>query len=311
MLVKLLSAKSFFAQIILGILFILLFFLKTHPLVLDWQVVSGLFFFFLTSVVTFFFFQFSPLIKNQGFAFWYFLIWVFCFSDLALDFKMAVALLTSTLIYWRLLVAEQSPENTKFLFDIGILMSISGFFYPPGFLLIGFLVFLFIYMRSINLKGFILFLIGISLPLIVGIQFLYLIGQIEWLNSYQSAFCLDFWNYPIWGLIPVGILIFLSWADHLSQSATQDIHKRQKYFLTFLYFINWIVILILYAGENVNTLAFLGLPIAVFLTRFTQYQKSETVKEILLWVFLATMAGFYFRNELVEIYQDLLGNVTF
>jgi len=311
MLVKLLSGKSFFAQIILGILFIFLFFIKITPLTFDWQYITGILFFLLSVGVSLLFLQNSLLIKTQSFAVFYFLIWMLCFAEISLDFKLSASLFMCTLIFWRLIVSEQSPENTKFLFDVGILLSISGFFFPPSFLLFGFLLFLFIYMRSVNLKGFILFLIGITLPLILGAQLLYLIGQIEWLYSYQSSFCLDFWDFPIWGLIPVGILIILGWLDHLAQSATQDINKRQKYFLSFLYFINWLVILFLFAGKNAQTMAFLGLPLAIFFTRFTQYQKSETLKGIILWVFLATMAGFYFWDNLLEIYADLLGNVTF
>ena len=311
MLVKLLSGKSFFAQIILGILFTLLFFIKKQTLSFDWQSITGIFLFFISIFVSLLFYQNSPLIKHQGLVVWYFLIWMLCFSEISLDFKLSAALLMSTLLFWRLIVADQSPENTKFLFDVGILLSISGFFFPPGFLLFGFLLFLFIYMRSVTLKGFILFLIGISLPLIVGVQLLYLIGQIEWINSYQSAFCMDYWDFPIWGLVPIGLLIILSWLDHLAQSATQDINKRQKYFLNFLYFTNWVIILILFAGENTDALAFLGLPLAIFLTRFTQYQKSNTVKEVLLWLYLATMLGFYFWENLLEIYEDLLGNVAF
>ncbi len=311
MLVKLLSGKSFFAQIILGILFIILFLIKIHALNFDWQAITGIFLFVASAFVTLLFFQSSPLIKTKGLAVFYFLIWLFCFTEISFDFKQSASLLMCTLIFWRLLVAEQSQENIKFMFDIGILLSISGFFFPPSFLVFGFLLFLFIYMRSVNLKGFILFLIGITLPLIVGIQLLYLIDQIDWLNSYQYAFCLDLWQVPVWGLIPVGILIILSWLDHLAQSATQDINKRHQYFLAFLYFANWVIILILFAGEKVETLAYLGLPLTIFLTRFTQYQKSETLKEILLWVFLLTMGGFYFREEIIEIYNDLLGNVAF
>ena len=311
MLAKLLSGKSFFAQIILGILFIILFFLKISPLHFDWQTITGILFFLLSVGVSLLFLHNSTLIKTQGFSVFYFLIWMLCFAEISLDFKLSASLFMCTLIFWRLIVSEQSTENNKFLFDVGILLSITGFFFPPGFLLFGFLLFLFIYMRSVSLKGFILFLIGITLPLIVGVQLLYLIGQIEWLYSYQSSFCLDFWDFPVWGLIPIGTLILLSWMDHLAQSGTQDINKRQKYFLTFLYFVNWLIILTLYGGGELGLLAFLGLPISIFLTRFTQYQKSETLKEILLWIYFLTMGGFYFRNELMKIYYDLLGNVAF
>lgn len=311
MLAKLLSGKSFFAQIILGILFIILFFLKISPLHFDWQTITGILFFLLSVGVSLLFLHNSTLIKTQGFSVFYFLIWMLGFAEISLDFKLSASLFMCTLIFWRLIVSEQSTENNKFLFDVGILLSITGFFFPPGFLLFGFLLFLFIYMRSVSLKGFILFLIGISLPLIVGVQLLYLIGQIEWLYSYQSSFCLDFWDFPVWGLIPIGTLILLSWMDHLAQSGTQDINKRQKYFLTFLYFVNWLIILTLYGGGELGLLAFLGLPISIFLTRFTQYQKSETLKEILLWIYILSMGGFYFRNELMKIYYDLLGNVAF
>lgn len=311
MLVNSLSGKSFLAQIILGIVFLVLFYFKIQSFIIDWESIAGISLFLLTIVLTFIFFRITSLVKFQGFALWFYAIWMLCFSEIAIDLRFTASLLTCSIIFWRLIEAEQTPENIRFLFDIGLLLSIAGFFYPPSFFLIGFLLFVFLYMRSVNLKGLIIFLIGFTLPLVVGIQVLYLIGQMDWLNSYHYAFCLDFWSYPLWGLIPLVILILVGWADHLSQSTAQDIHKRRKYFLSFLYFINWIVILALYGGENLNLLAFLGLPLSIFLVRFTQYQKSEKTKEILLWLYLAIVAGFYFRYEIMEIYDDLLGNVAF
>src|SRR5690606_31873427 len=251
-----------------------------------------------------------PLIKNQGVACWYIFIWFLTFSG-ELDFRLTASLLVCSIIFWRLLIAEQGLDSSKFLFELGFLLSISSFFYPPSLLLVGFLMFVYIYMQSFNLKGFLLFIIGFTLPMAVGVQLLYLVDQTIWLKEYQYAFCLDFWTTRVWSLIPLGILIIISWIDHLSQSGTQDINKRQKYFLTFLYFINWIIILILFAGKNTELLCFLALPVSLFLTRFVQYQKSIVLKEVLLWIYLAIMAGFYFRFEIIKIYEDLLGNVTF
>lgn len=311
MLVNLLSRKSFFTEIILGVLFFTLFLWKNAPFSSNWTDNLGIISFVATIILSCIFFYNQNLIKYPGYGVWFFLIWMFPFADIAFDPRISTSLLFVTLIFWRLLATEQSMDNKKFFFDIGILLSISGFFYPPSLLLAGFLIFIFFYVQAFNIKSFLLFFIGFTLPLVVGIQILFLTDQMDWLQTYYAAFCIDFWNYPIWGLIPIGLFTLVCWIDHLSNSNTQDINKRHKYFLTFLYFINLLVMLIVFGGEFYPLLAFLGIPISIFFTRFVQYQSSKLVQEIILWAFLICMMGFYFRVEILAFYQDLLGNVAF
>lgn len=311
MLVKLLSGKSFFAQIILVVLFLAVFFTQNAPISTNWESLLGLGFYFINLLLTIVFLNNTNLLKLTGVACFYFLSWMLCFTPIALDFRLSASLLFCTIIFWRLMATEQSMENKKFFFDIGILLSISGFFYPPSLVLTGFLLFIFLYVQALNLKAFLIFFIGFTLPLVVGIQILYLTDQLDWLSTYPSAFCLDFWNSKVWALLPIGIFLLIVWFDHLSHSSTQNINKRHKYFLTFLYFVNLLVMLILFAGENYFYLAFLGIPLTIFFTRFTQYLSNWVYQELLVGTFLLTLVGFYFRKEISQFFIDLLGNVTF
>ncbi len=311
MLAKTLSAKSFLAQIILGIAFFILFSFKLMSHIHGWAEIWGIIFFILTLILTYLFFISSAFFKSPGIPLWFFLIWMLAFSEIALNFQISICLFFTSAIFWRLLAAERNPENKNYAFDIGIMLSIAGFFYPPAVFLAGFLIFNYLYMQSVNIRVMVLFLLGFALPLALGIQILYLIDELSWLKTVQSSFCLDYWQNHIWSIIPIILLIVISWIDHLSHASTQDINKRYFYFLAFLYFINWIVILGLFAGEKTSYLAVLGLPISLFLGRFTQYQKTEWVKEFFLWGFLAFVAVFYFRNEILMVYDDLLGNVSF
>lgn len=311
MLVNLLSRNSNFVQIVFCALFLALFSFGLFQQVVDWELVVGVLFFLLSILFSVLFFNNSNLIKVPSFAVLFFLSWVFVFSDIYLDYKISISLLSSTLIFWRLLLAERRPENKKFLFDIGLLISLSGLFYPPSFLMFFFLLFTFIYKQTVTLRGVILFVVGISLPLIVGSQVLFLIDRVDWLIEFKNDFELNYWKTSILGLIPIGILILIAWMDHFASVTSQDVNKRHYYFLAFLYFINWIVILSLYGGENLNLMVFLGFPIAIFLTRVVQYQKNQKVKELFLWLYLAFITAFYFRSEISEFYQDLLGNVSF
>lgn len=311
MLVNLLSRNSNFVQIVFCALFLALFSFGLFQQVVDWELVVGVLFFLLSILVSVLFFNNSNLIKVPSFAVLFFLSWVFVFSDIYLDYKISISLLSSTLIFWRLLLAERRPENKKFLFDIGLLISLSGLFYPPSFLMFFFLLFTFIYKQTVTLRGVILFVVGISLPLIVGSQVLFLIDRVDWLIEFKNDFELNYWKTSILGLIPIGILILIAWMDHFASLTSQDVNKRHYYFLAFLYFINWIVILSLYGGGNLNLMVFLGFPVAIFLTRVVQYQKNQKVKELFLWLYLAFITAFYFRSEISEFYQDLLGNVSF
>lgn len=311
MLTNLLSRKSFFSQIFLTFLFIVLFFIVNYPFDLNTDTSIGLFFTALTWIISIVFFNRSNLIKQPGIALFYFLIWSCVFSDIGFDFRMSISFFASTLIFLRLLQAERRPENKKFLFDIGLLLSLSAFFYPPSLFLLFFLIFCFLYKQTINLRSFLLFVIGLTLPLLLGAQILFLLDKQEWFEAYRNSFQIQLWQNNISALIPVGILIIFAWIDHLSNLTTQNINKRHFYFLGFLYFWNWILILFFYGHDQMYSLAFLALSIAIFLTRITQYQRSKIIREVFLWVYLLAMLGFYFRNDILNIYQDLLGNVSF
>lgn len=313
MLAKLLSGKSFFIQIILGLLFIVLFtnqFLQGR-LTFDNDYV-GVTSFLLVVILSYLFFLTSKLFKSAGLPFWFFVIWIFVFSGIANESKISVSLFVCTILFWRMIHAEEKSDSKNYAFDVGICLSISSFFYPPSIFLIVLILFNYLYMQSLNFRVMLLFTLGFVLPLAVGLQLVYLTGNTHWFAEIREYFYIDFWhNWDIISLIPVGLLLILTWFDHVSHSGTQDINKRHIYFLFFLYFINWLIILIIFGGKNLNLLAVLGLPVSVFLARYVQYMNSKAWKEVVLWGFLAVMAGFYFREEVAEIYLDLLGNVAF
>jgi len=311
MLAKILSGKSFLVQIILGIVFFILLSFRLNAENLLWESVTGIVFFILNLIVATLFFIYSPFFKKSGIPLWYFLVWSLVFSGIATDFRLSISLFFTSVMFWRLLIAERNPDNKNFAFEIGILLSIAVFFYPPAIFLSGFLIFNYIYMQSLNFRVMLLFVLGFILPLALGLQILYLTNELSWLKTLPPEFYLDYWQSPVWGLIPVLLLILLSWIDHLSHASTQDISKRHGYFLAFLYFLNWIIILILFGGKNTDSLFVLGLPVSVFLGRFTQFQKTVWLKESFLWGYLIFMAMFYFRDEILMAYENLLGNVAF
>ncbi|MDX9704248.1 MAG: DUF6427 family protein [Weeksellaceae bacterium] len=311
MLVKLLSRNSNILKIGISILFLALFFLRQPMENIGWERVIGVFFFLLSIVVSLLFFNRSNLINESGFFLGYLLVWQLIFSKISLDYNLSITLFSSTLIFLIVLVSEKRPENKRFLFNIGVLLSLSVFFYPPSLFLSGFLIFTYFYKLSINFRGFLLFLIGFSLPLILGVQILYIIGEMDWLLSYKDAFYRNLWHTgTLWALLPVGLLLVRVWYDHIKHLAKQDTNKRHNYFITFLYFLNWILILLFFGGEQIELLAFLGLSIAIFLSRFTQYMNSYNRKELFVWIYILIMSGFFFRKEIYTIYESLLGNVT-
>lgn len=313
MLAKLLSGKSFFIQIILGILFLLLFFGQLHTGNIPYGTIWGLIAFIVTVVLCYLFFATSKLFKAPGLPFWFFIIWAFVFSGISAETRISISFLVCTVLFWRMVHAEEKSDSRNYAFDVGIGLSISSFFYPPSIFIAGLILFNYLYMQSLNLRTILLFALGFIFPMAAGIQILYLLGKMNWLNNLNELFYIDFWNLTS-GLIPlimIGIFILIAWFDHISYSSKQDINKRHIYFLFFLYFLNWIIILIFFAGENMNFLAVLGFPVSTFLARLVQYQKSPVRKEVFLWIYLAIMAGFYFREEIVMIYNDLLGNVAF
>lgn len=312
MLVKLLSGKSFFVHFILGILFIVLFLGKFHTGTFTNQNIWGVSAVIATAILSYLFFLTSKLFKSPSFPFWFFIIWIFVFSEIALDTRISVALFVSTALFWRMVHAEERADSKTYAFDVGICLSIASFFYPPSIFLIGLILFNYLYMQSLNFRIMILFSLGFILPMAVGLQILYLTDNTAWLAEFRTYFYIDFWsNIEIISLIPIALLCIVAWIDHVAHSGTQDINKRHIYFLFFLYFINWLIILSLFGGKNVNMMVFLGLPVSVFLARYIQYKSNLAFKEIVLWGFLAIMTGFYFRVEIAEIYHDLLGNVSF
>lgn len=312
MLANLLSRKSIFIEIILGLAFLSLFLVDSYPISMDWTVLSGLISYILMVAVGFIFFKTSKLIKTSGFAIFYYLIWCFVFSKISLEPRISISFLISTVLFWRMVHAEEIANSKKFSFDVGFLLGISAFVYPPSLFLLSIIFFNYLYLQSLNLRVFVLFVLGFIFPILLGLEVLFLTDQMYWVVNFQKQFCIDFWkNLEVIALIPILILIISAWVDHVAHSTTQDINKRHIYFLFFLYFINWLVISVIFAGINVNYIAILGFPIAVFLGRYTQYLNSKTWQEVILWVYAIFMIGFYFREQIVAFYQDLLGNVSF
>lgn len=310
MLSKILAGKSIFTQILISIIFLVLIVFLKMPSNPEWDWFLGVFFLMMNSLVAILFLNNSNLINLPSFGVFFFMSWIFLFSGIVSDYKIAISFFMTTLLFWRFVEAEKSPENKKYLFDIGVLLSIAGFFYPPAFLLLAFLLLVFIYKFTLTLKGFLLFIIGLTLPILMGVQLLYLTDKLEWLEEFQTAFDLNLWSTEVWWLIPFVGLTLISWFDHLKNLSAQDLNKKHYYFLTFIYFVTWLLILFLLGGDKVNLLFVLGLPFAVFFSRFTQYFKSRQNQEIFLWLYSISVLAYYFQDEIVRIYLDLWGNIT-
>src|SRR5690625_7055102 len=124
---------------------------------------------------------------------------------------------------------------------------------------------MFINKQNVTLRRIIFFVFGISLPLIVGSQVLFLIDRVDWLVEFKNDFELNYWKTSVLGLIPIGILILIAWMDHFASVTSQDVNMRHYYFLAFLYFINWILIILLYGDVYLNLMVFLGFLITYIL----------------------------------------------
>jgi len=311
MLVKLLSQKSFLLQFFLGALFLALFLLSLSPVRTDLYSVLGILLLLLTAVICLLFYNYSNLVKSPGFGLWYYLLWILMFSKITADLPMTASLLFCSLIFWRWISAANPGENRKILFESSFLLAVSALFYPPSVFLIVFVLTAYFYTQTLNLRGLLLLIIGLSLPVLIAIQILYLTGHFGVIDNYLKSFYLNFWSVPVWALIPVGLLILISWIDHLTKFAAQNIYKRHKYFLIFIYFVNWTLILILYGGNEVYSLMFLGFPASIFLSRFVQYVSTAAKKESWLWLFAIFAMVYIFEDELIQLYNSILGNVSF
>src|SRR5690606_29310787 len=91
----------------------------------------------LTVIVCALFFNSSKLFKAGNIPFWFFIIWMFVFSGLAANTKISVSLLICTILFWRMIHAEEKSDSKNYAFDVGICLSISAFFYPPSIFMIG------------------------------------------------------------------------------------------------------------------------------------------------------------------------------
>lgn len=311
MLVKLLSQKSFLLQFFLGILFLALLFLGLSPFQPDLYSITAITLLLLTAVICLLFYNHSNLIKTPGFGLWFYLIWMLMFPNITDDLKLTLSLLISSVLLYRWTSAAGPGENRRILFETGFLISVSALLFPPSFFLIGFVLIAYPYTQPLSLKGILLLLIGLTFPGLICLQLAYLTGNIQSVFNYSDVFDLNFWNSEVWALVPVGLMILISWFDHISNFGTQNINKRHKYFLIFIYFINWLVILILFGGDRTDLLMFLGFPVSIFLSRFVQYASHTGKKESWLWIFAAAAAVFVFEDRLIGLYSQILGDVSF
>ncbi|MDD3458264.1 MAG: DUF6427 family protein [Weeksellaceae bacterium] len=311
MLVKILSQKSFLFQFFLGSAFLALLFLNIKPVEPTLYGISGIVLLLLTALIFHLFYTYSNLISQPTFGLWFYMIWLLVFSKISTDLPMTASLFITTIMFWRWISTTNTDENKRILFDSGFLLTTSTLLYPPSIFLILFLLISYMYTHTIGLKSILLLLIGMLLPVLIGIQLFYLTGHAEYLSDFGAFLRPNVWESPATALIPLGILLLLCWLNHLRNFSMQNIYKRHKYFLTFVYFVNWLLILIFYGGDNPLSLMFLGLPVSIFMSIFVQHTESNRKKEFWLWIYAVLMAVYFFSNELLSLYNSILGDVSF
>lgn len=311
MLVKLLSGPSIFPKILLFGLFLFLFLIRIQPFPTEPVEIAAIVVYLLIALLLPILFFTSKLSEDSGYTLWFTLWWMLAFWEMAEDGILMAVFLLSLLMFWRIIRAEKRPDNRRYPFTIGLLLSLMFLLWPPAVFLGIFYLFIYLFTREFRFRSFLMFLIGLALPLFMGVQILYLMGNTGSLTDFSVDLNPIFWSSTPWVLLAAAALVVIAWADHLSHLQIQDISKRHIYFLTFIFFWNWVAILVVYAGEHTEMLLFLTAPVTLFMSRFARYLKPKIYRELLLWVWLLICGGWFFREELTEIYISLLGNVAF
>ncbi len=313
MLDKLLSNKVFFVQIIiilcaslLGLLLI-----NTNAFIHRYWIAVVLF--AINWYFVFFYIHEDESLKENSYAVWFYSIWMIPFLHFFIDYRFAVALLLLNFVMIKVLEFENEKNDTKNAFDIGLFLALASLFIPPLIIFFPFLFAYFLSLRGIDKTIGWMFFIGFLIPILGFIQITYLLDYDFLINYYTGSLMISWveWNNYYLLLIPIAILIVISFVDHFMHENKQAANRKRMYVLLLLFAAIILTIFALFAADQTFYLAFLGLPISIMISKYLKHRKEDYLvyKNIVLIGFLVFMVLFAFLNKMPKIYS-LFGEIT-
>lgn len=233
---------------------------------------------------------------------------VFAFYTGDLDIGIAVNLFTHSFIL--LILSSQEEKNFKnsIYLIVGALLAVGYLFLPTTWAMIIFVIIhLIATSDKISLNLFRLFF-GFFLMLFAYLGSMYLLGYYAFNPVYipflPTQFLTNF--YPLYFLIPVGLLLFYAIGDHFTHYNEKSPRSRFKYTFILLYTITQIITITLYMGKNYEYLLFLCLPTSIIICRGLKFMPKHWVQELSLWLLILSLITFklstYFSlNQIIHL----------
>lgn len=311
MLTNILRGNQNFIPIIIFIMWLTgFFFLNVNTITSEVQLIS---FALITLSVGYLCFVVGnfPYFQNNFYFIFLFLA-AFLFIGCCLEnLNFFAGLFFLSLIITQILNKNQNEDYLFNAFDLGFYTGLAIIFYPPFWIFGIFLLLHFIILGKTQIVNLIFSLIGILALFILCIELIAIFDVWYYWDIFvqQIAFKPFTLTTSHYFLLPLMLIAAIGIIDYYSNLNRQSANKKAVFFDALLWFIISLIFILLYNGPNDNGLLLLLLPIVLFGSNFLTYTKIYWHKEVLIWVFIASLVLYRF-NDYIKI-PDLFDTITF
>lgn len=203
---------------------------------------------------------------------------------------LSAQLIINTLLIWvwaRMSGLYNNPNPKSSLFNIGIAIGISTFFYFPSISFAILIVFGLVVTRPFKLAEWLIALLGIVTPYYFLLSWAFFTDRIKDYRFQGVFFSVPFFNKSVWDITAISIVLLLSIVGFYyiqKNLMRQLVQTRKSWNLVFLYFMVAFFIPFINANHTFNYWILCAVPLSVFIASAFLYPEKKLFPQILHWI---------------------------
>lgn len=207
---------------------------------------------------------------------------------------LSAPLLINTLLIWvwaRMSSLYSSNQPKSSLYNIGIVIGLSTFFYFPSLAFAALMIFALLVTRPFDLGEWIISLLGIITPWYFLISYLYLFNKLQGYHLPGFDVIYPRFNQSYWSLTAVGLILFVFLMGSYFVQANlrrQLVQVRKSWSLVLLYLVVAVFIPFINATHTFEYWILAAVPLSAYIASFFLYSSKKWLTYLLHW----SMVGF-------------------
>jgi hypothetical protein len=212
--------------------------------------------------------------------------------------ELSASLIINTLLVWvwaRMCSLHTNPKPKSALFNIGIIIGLSTFFYFPSIAFAALIVFGLVVTRPFKLAEWLIALLGIITPYYFLISIVFLTGNLKKYKFPGIAFSYPKFYDSNWALAAIIIVLTASVIGlyYIQKNfMRQLVQSRKSWQLVFLYFLVAIAIPFINATYTFKYWILCAVPLSTFVACAFLYPQKKWFPTLLHWIMVAFVIAF-------------------